>query len=234
MRTDTVIVSCHYNEDLGWLASQTKYPYAVYSKTGQTTIPHVLCPVNAGAEAEAYLRYVIDNYHNLPCTMVFIHGHDMHWHQDATVMELLESLGDLRQYNYWNINNRWVCMKYDINAPQEELLPPYPNDIYTVKDDLHSYAQERIDLHSYILDEVLPPYTYARVCAQFIVHRDLILRRPIDYWQGLLDKIYKLVLENKLPGKDIGILMEVLWFRILTGENDEAQYLASGRHLRHH
>lgn len=72
----TKYVVCRYNEDLSWLTSLPKEEVIVYNK-GQVCNEHkwdtILAP-NIGREAESYLRYIIDNYHDLPDVVVFTQG----------------------------------------------------------------------------------------------------------------------------------------------------------------
>lgn len=106
-RTDLVIVSPEIkkdkntrpdarNSDLSWI-------------TGQKTFPYVLCPfctveldptcsmkTNQGFEAAAYLAFVVYNYHRLPRTVAFVHGHS--WVQNSRLWK--KKTGKKRCTNY--------------------------------------------------------------------------------------------------------------------------------------
>lgn len=116
MNQDVCIVSCHYNEDLSWLINQQKYAYKVYSKTN---INYRYVPANYGTETEAYLHFIVDNYESLPETMVFVHGHERSFHQDGTILEILEGFGDLSKYNYISLNNIMGKVVYDVAREHE-------------------------------------------------------------------------------------------------------------------
>ena len=59
------IVIAKYREDISFIKN-FKYPVKVYDKS--TDYP------NVGREAETYLRYIIENYDNLPEIVIFLQG----------------------------------------------------------------------------------------------------------------------------------------------------------------
>lgn len=60
------LVVAKFKEDVSWL-SNIKIPYVVYDKSNG------MYP-NIGREAETYLRYIVDNYENLPDLSIFVQG----------------------------------------------------------------------------------------------------------------------------------------------------------------
>ena len=128
-----VVVVSHYNEDLEWL-KKCRWPVVVIDHKGakkssfkvKTIIP------NLGREASGYLRYIIDNYDNLPDNVAFIHGHETAWHQkrpypmidmlnnvilSTDTFELLNGffVSSYRfHHKHWDILKKWLGpMKYD-------------------------------------------------------------------------------------------------------------------------
>ncbi|OAX77451.1 hypothetical protein ACJ72_08250, partial [Emergomyces africanus] len=73
-------------------------------------------PANKGHESMAYLTYIIDNYHNLPHTIAFLHAHRsgflQAWHVDAPLhdnviaMRMLQ-LDYVQQAGYVNLRCNW-------------------------------------------------------------------------------------------------------------------------------
>lgn len=224
-----IIVSCHHREDVSWLQNQTEYEYAIYSKTDPSL--GTLIDKNIGAESEAYLHYIVDHYDSLPETLVFIHGHSHANHQDGSIMAILASLGDLRRFNYKSLNNRMATIVYNRNEPINDIKAR--NNFWYASEN-QSAAFRHIPSHEYVLgQQSMPPYIYSHHSAQFIVHRDLILNRPLDYWKGLLRRMYALAENAPYSGKCIGIMFEVLWFYIITGHYDEGRYMDECKHLRY-
>jgi hypothetical protein len=100
-----VIVSSHWDEDLTWLKS-SKYKVVVIDHKG--SLPSAIKPTtvipNRGREASSYIRYIIDNYENLPNYMAFIHGHEFAYHQKlGPILELIEGVS-LHRETYVTLN----------------------------------------------------------------------------------------------------------------------------------
>jgi hypothetical protein len=224
---DVCIVSCHYNEDLTWLHNQSKYKYIVYSKTNPE---YNYIPQNVGAEAEAYLQYIIDYYYYLPNTLIFIHGHEMAYHQDTSIMNLLNML-DVKKYMFHSLNNIWVCMVCNmetdytiVNNILRRRLHKL-NGVYNCTPDNNCiYVNTKLfqDVCN-IFNLPVPTYFYSCHGAQFVVHKDLITQYPFNCWKKLQEYMYNLAKYH--DSKLIGILMEVLWFYIFTKHYDEELYM---------
>jgi hypothetical protein len=62
------------HEDTSWVATDLPdWQHAIYVVDDQNAT--LSTPANKAKEAMPYLTYIIDNYHNLPSTMAFIHSH---------------------------------------------------------------------------------------------------------------------------------------------------------------
>ena len=61
--------------------------FVVYEKANPHSRYNV--PVNRGAEASAYLKYVLDHYDGLPRWSFFVHGNESSWHHDGKLGERL-------------------------------------------------------------------------------------------------------------------------------------------------
>lgn len=224
VHNDILLVSCHCRENLKWLYDQTLYKYIVYSKT-DTASPNYL-PRNVGREAEAYLSYIINNYYNLPPTLVFIHGHERAWHQQGTLLECLERLGDLTQYKYKNLwDQQWALIIIDIDHADEIIAKVNPDPkasrsyINPPNNCIWNHPLHKLDCLKQILGPNPPQYIYTCKCAQFIVKRECILNKPLSYWQNLLHVMYSFHPSHN--EKEIGITFELLWCYLMTGIIDE-------------
>ena len=77
------IVTSHWKENLDWL-KKSKYPVVLIDKMGADPSwlePRHIIPVNKGKEVSVYLKFIIENYDNLPDFTAFIHGHETSVHQ---------------------------------------------------------------------------------------------------------------------------------------------------------
>ncbi len=88
-----MIVIAHYNENLMWINRLRNIaPVTVISRVTNMTTRYGKVVYDAndiGKEVTAYLRFIIDNYHDLPDEMAFIHAHRGSWHttnQDYTLL----------------------------------------------------------------------------------------------------------------------------------------------------
>lgn len=67
------LVVARYNENIDWI-SELELPFTIYNKGTQGNIENSIKIPNVGRESETYLRYIKDNYYNLPETVVFLQG----------------------------------------------------------------------------------------------------------------------------------------------------------------
>ena len=71
---DKVIVVARHKEDTSWLdVYLSDVPHIVYQVADSAA--KYTTQTNKGNEATPYLQYIIDNYDNLPKSIVFSHGH---------------------------------------------------------------------------------------------------------------------------------------------------------------
>ena len=192
--TSIRVLSSHYKEDLTWV-NFVKYPVDIYSKTieGKNFISF-----NKVQEAPAYLKYIIDNYNQLPEYTVFIHGHFMSQHQDLNIVDKINSL---------NFDSAII----NLNRPDWTCTLKRGEDL---EDRKFSWLEDNWkDLFGDSL--VLPDELHFPACAQFAVHRSCITRHPIEFWQRLYKWCEDTTLENYTSSR----IFEYLWYYIFTGKN---------------
>lgn len=186
------VVIAHYNEDLSWVTN-LKYPFTIISNHG---IPAGQFP-NKGNEASSYIKYIITHYNCLSDYTVFLHGHRTAWHNyNKTADDIVNNL--IFDKKYYNIK---LDGYIDILGPNEQKLVP------NYSEEFELLIRKRI-----ILDKI---NYYA--CAQFYVHKDLILRHTLNQYKY----IYDWIKDVKLNSFDTGQVFEVLWNLIFTGNYEE-------------
>ena len=170
-----VIVTSHWKEDLNWL-KKSKYPVVLIDHEGSDVPaikPTTIIP-NRGNEASSYIRYILDNWEDLPEYVAFIHGHEMSRHQKykEQMLEIIER-AHLTPDCYIPLNGMWLgepapsCVKKDYYlqiAKYWHLFEPY----------VRKYPNQ-------------PLFTDA--CAQFIVSRNKITQYPFEAWQTWYDTL---------------------------------------------
>ena len=65
-----VVVICHFREDLGWV-KELNHPYIIYNKNPKNNDKFEHNLPNVGFDTIVYLKYIIDNYDNLPNFVCF-------------------------------------------------------------------------------------------------------------------------------------------------------------------
>ena len=201
-RDELVIVSSHHSEDLHWLDSVEDVPVVVCSKTLDS--PACAVAENRGREATSYLKFIIDNYHQLPKHVAFIHGHENAWHQNGNgnLLHVIKNCAKYKEYGFISLNNTHIddrniatnnTMQYLRYGLWKSLFLPY----------LHRDA---------------PDYLFHDCCAQFIVSKERILLRPKAAYQHW----YTYIMyedPNDDGGLEIGAVFEYIW-HVIFGEPD--------------
>ncbi len=200
-RPRLVIVSNHWKEDLEWL-KKSVWPVIIYSKNPDS--PYYKGQPNIGNEATAYLKYIIDNYDNLPEYVAFIHGHETAWHQ-GNILDLINR-AKINEYEYISLN-----------------LHPLDR-----KDTSHYITNKNIET---VWDKYFKPYLHRDCpthivhdcCAQFIVSKNRILKHSKDtysLWYSMFENEEKnLISLNNSKTFSSAAIFEFLW-HIIFGEQD--------------
>ena len=75
----TVLVLAKYDEDTSWV-SQQPYPYVIMTKDKSLGDVRDNVMMNKGQEADCYIKFILDNYDDLPPRMIFMQAHQVSWH----------------------------------------------------------------------------------------------------------------------------------------------------------
>jgi hypothetical protein len=160
MKSKKIIVA-RYNEPIEWV-NELKCDYFVYNK-GPEISPDLIDPSrvenvpNVGLESETYLRYIINNYNNLPDLVGFLQGHPFDHCPNA--IELVNSVHDT------------------------DIVFPLSGEFWCDKQGNEGYYGLPIVK---VQKEIMPDLDLERfdfiANAQFILPKELILNKPLDWW----------------------------------------------------
>ena len=187
-----LIIIAKYNENLSWVKfiDKTKNKILIYNKgphitLPETTLEHITLP-NIGRESDTFLQAIISNYDNLSDYehIIFLQG-DPFSHFSSVV-------------------------KF-VNSPEE-----ITDDITFLSD---WYVTDNIDglpHHSAgldiktLLDAAKIPYSVDdkfnfAAGAQYCVHRDLVLNKPVEWWKHLYS------VHTKFLDKNSPYIFERIW-----------------------
>lgn len=195
---NTVLIA-HYNRPLDWINSIKSDVNVVIYSTADCNInfepfkiPKIFIP-NKGMDAGMYIKYIIDNYTNLPERILFCHHHEYDWTQEYALSDMINRL-------------KWDCDKY-FNIGKREWY----------SDAISRLPKNEVDIlrdNWYIFEKHIsfPKMLYFYAGTQFCCHKDLILQYPLEYWQYLYDWIQTTPLIDFFSGR----MFEYAWHYLLT------------------
>ena len=152
-------------------------------------------PLNKGNEASVYLKYIIDNYDNLPEFTFFIHDEEYAWHHSGSIIDKYNEAVEATKNGelYYNINDKCVLGSIKTNKLYGEVLDWYNKHI-----------------EKYIPIDSLPDKDWTvgyRGSAQFLVHKSVITKLPIKFYFDL----YVWILTTDITSNKSGMFLEWTW-----------------------
>lgn len=164
--------------------------------------------MNKGHEANVYLTYIIDNYSNLPSTMVFLHGHQKHRHGtrdfegiDYDNLEMIRSFKVelVQRTGYANLR----CL-VSPGCPSE--IQPFRPD--SERDPLRPQENAMASAWAELFgNDDVPRIIATPCCAQFAVSREQVLKRPKQEYERFLNWLHNTPLDDFTSGR----VFEYLW-----------------------
>lgn len=210
----TLVVARMESESVEWI-EQAHLPVntAIYVVDNPSLSPGFEVPENKGHEAMVYLTYIIDHYDNLSDINIFVHAHQLTWHNN----DLLDS--DMAK-TVLHLSNEHVTRVgyFNLRCHEEPGCPDWlhldrPDDEL----DTHRKMEERVfslDVWHELHPGVPPPKAISQpCCAQFAVSRDRIRAVPKSEYLRYRDW----VLNTKLVDMYSGRVMEYSWQFLFAG-----------------
>jgi len=161
------LVISRFNENIDWV-KEFNYSYIIYNKgLDNINLPYISLP-NIGRESHTYIHHIITNYNTLPEYIVFLQGCPFNHVRD-------------------------IKFKIDNNSKKFEFVDDTVllNDLNTVPPEhrrsLYNIIK-KIGMVEYLINFINPTYYYGHG-AQFIIHKDLIVNKSLDFWKKLLNVI---------------------------------------------
>lgn len=194
------VVVSKYKEDISWTIklNSDKFDIFCYNKTDDLNEPNDNNLTNIGRESYAYVYYIVNNYHKLPESVIFLHGFPLD--HCGNIKEIWSDyFEDIDSFDaYCNRSN--YC-KYEQTSQQNEttdkLMVNFIDYLNTKNDfdvfqcfgnimdctDVHGREKEllykRLDMR-YNSNKFT-------VGAQLIVPSSLIKNKSLSFWKTLLD-----------------------------------------------
>lgn len=188
-------VVARYKKNTDWVYKLKNINnYYIYDKENPENKYNI--PVNKGNEASVYLKYIIDNYENLADFTFFIHDDEYAWHHSGSIITLFDE-AVLSNKLYYNINNNSILGSIITNPWYNDILIWYNNYI-----------------EKYIPINTLPnkDWTlYHRGAAQFLVHKSLITKLPLEFYKNLYNWIITTDMTNDKSGRFLEWTWHIFW-----------------------
>lgn len=215
------LVIAHCFESLQWVerVDSGKYKTILVSKTQADA--DIFQTENIGFEASSYLQYIVKYYDELPCYSVFVHGHECSYHHVGSMPDLVNGLCFDKTYK--NINGKTEDPEFYCHLVKDG----HVNEGAWFHDAFALLQKHTLKLfHSIngipVTTQLLNRTFCFRMCAQFLVHRDLIRRHTKEQWLQMLLALNEAC--KHLGGsqnKECAQVFEYAWFTIFTGLLDE-------------
>jgi hypothetical protein len=188
-------VVSRYNKNVDWIYKLKNInKFLIYEKELPESEYNI--PVNKGNEASVYLKYIIDNYENLPNYTFFIHDDEFAWHHKSSIIDLFDEAVNSKEL-YYNINENCILGNITTDPWYDDILIWYNNYI-----------------EKYIPIDTLPNKNWTqdyRGSAQFLVHKSLITNFPLEFYEGLYNWIITTDMENAKSGRFLEWTWHIFW-----------------------
>lgn len=173
------VVVAKHREDVSWLGGLPHRTY-VYDKSGTPTAEGYISLENKYREAGTYLHHIIQNFHDLGDFVIFLQGNPFD-HTKLPRHEFLNRLGtnplSLLDDGAWKIhtNNGNGRPDHFMDLPVDGMYMQLTGET-----------------------SPLPAYRF-RAGAQYMVSREKIHSRGIEFYQGLYDSMTDVMAEGMCP-----------------------------------
>jgi hypothetical protein len=189
-----MIINCvvsRYKKNVDWVY-RFKNINKIYIYDKENPENEYNIPVNRGNEASVYLKYIVDNYYNLGDFTFFIHDDEYTWHHSGSIVDKYDEAVASSKL-YYNINDNCVLGSIIDN--------PFYNDILNW---YNIYVEKYIPMNS------LPNKDWTqnhRGSAQFLVHKSLITKLPLEFYENL----YNWIIISDMSSHTCGLFLEWTW-----------------------
>ena len=191
--SNTVIVISTYKKPIPYADRLRQKGFEVRAYTKENPDSPYNVPKNVGQDATAYLKYIIDNYENLPEYSIMTHDHEYSHHQDGNIVDsIIAQIGNEAPYYNFNIVNRGAEF---YNGETTQFIKWYNEFLEPYLGPLKQYGE-------FVLNQKLN--------GQFLVHKSLITANP----KKMYVNIYDWFMNKNIDWFISSIILEIYWILI--------------------
>lgn len=180
------IVVARYNENVDWLKKERKN-CVIYNKGKHLRLKNeIQCP-NKGRESETYLRYIIENYNELPDIIVFTQGkiQDHLGKDDINILLNLKNQANLHNKSQLFLEHYKSYINWDFDP-----MWNYKNGNWYLKDNYKNNEKKLfINWFQENIQSIYPNPIRVYKNGIFAVKKEYILKHPIKYYIQLRDEL---------------------------------------------
>ncbi|KAE8155135.1 hypothetical protein BDV25DRAFT_135180 [Aspergillus avenaceus] len=213
----TLVVAQTQDEDTLWVNNLAQDDpnlksavYVVDNSSAPLTVP-----VNKGHEVMVYLTYIIDHYHNLSDVTMFMHAHQITWHNndflDSDSAEMVRHLkGD------HVLKNGYMNLRCHLEPGCPEHIHPYVGEESA---DIANVPEAAVIGNAW--QELFPQNPVPSVlsqpcCGQFAASADRIRQVPLSKYADFRNWLLNTSLEDRISGR----VWEYVWQWLFTGQSE--------------
>jgi hypothetical protein len=202
------IVVARYREDLSW-TREYETNITVYNK-GVPESKYINLP-NIGREFQTYLYHIVSRYNNLSDRTLFLQGAPFD-HRMFTI------------YEYADTRHPFLILFNDSNPLGKSHALSIIH--YKIAGCTAISGVDKVVFWEKYINKIKPRMIHHNYGAQFSVSRELIHKRPVTYYQKLLNLSEKqnVTFVNNLNNFCIGVLFEAFWYYIFNYPDDSGKW----------
>jgi len=191
--SNTVIVISTYKKPILYAERLRQKGFEVRAYTKENPDSPYNVPKNVGQDATAYLKYIIDNYENLPEYSIMTHDHEYSHHQDGNIVDaIINQIGNSNPYYNFNI----------VTGPGEFYMGETTQFIKWYNEFLEPYLGPLKQYGEFVRNQKLN--------GQFLVHKSLIVANP----KKMYENIYNWCMNSNVDWFISSIIIEIFWILI--------------------
>ncbi|MBI9111182.1 DUF3431 domain-containing protein [Maridesulfovibrio ferrireducens] len=204
-------VVARYSEDLEWVKDLHCFA-TVYNK-GETVVEGAVSLPNIGREAHTYLTHIVRNYSDLPEFTVFLQGAPFfHMEEGADCTTLVNLIQATVTKNVPFKGFAWFRLRCDRLGRPHQMSDPASRGKWS------GWGKDIPvgDLYEKLFNRTSPEQFIASAATGlFMVRRDRILTRPLDFYK----KALSIIEADPRDTNNTGHAFERLWQVIFNGSN---------------
>ncbi|KAE8367085.1 hypothetical protein BDV27DRAFT_124447 [Aspergillus caelatus] len=214
--TRTLVIAKLQEEDTLWVDSLVRDdPYltsAVYVVDNNTSAPFTV-PLNKGHEVMVYLTYIIDHYYSLSDISIFMHAHQITWHNnDFLDSDSAKMVRRLR--SQYILKNGYMNLRCHLEPGCPDHIHPY---IGKESDDILNVPEAAVIGMAWgqlFPGSPVPSVLSQPCCAQFAVSADQIRKISQKRYLEFRHWLLATELDDRLSGR----VWEYIWHWLFTGQ----------------